>query len=236
MNYALMLAGGTGTRLGGSLPKQYVRVGDMMMITYTLKALLSAPELDHVLIGADSSFHAEILKDAETAGLDTGKLMGFSEPGESRQGSIRNGLEKIMKEREGYGDSREDTVLVHDAARPMLSGKLIRDCFTALPGHDGVMPVLPMKDTVYYSADGKKVDQLLERQNIYAGQAPELFLLEKYYRANMSLTEEELGRINGSTELALKFGMDIALILGDEANFKVTTPADMERFRELMGR
>ena len=124
--------------------------------------------------------------------------------------------------------------MIHDAARPLLSQKLIADCAEAIEGHDGVLPVLPMKDTVYYSKDGRQITSLLDRQAVFAGQAPELFRLGTYYQANERLLPEEILRINGSTEPAVLAGMQIAMVPGDERNFKITTLADLERFRQIM--
>lgn len=96
------------------------------------------------------------------------------------------------------------------------------------------MPVLHMTDTVYYSADGRKIDSLLERDKILAGQAPEAFAYGKYLRANESLLPNEILQINGSTEPALKAGMEIALVDGEEQNFKITNAADLARFKKIM--
>lgn len=76
--------------------------------------------------------------------------------------------------------------------------------------------------------------ELLDRNQLFAGQAPELFLFKKYYSANMSLTQERLAKINGSTESAVMAGMYIVMIPGDENNFKVTTKRDLERLRRMM--
>ncbi|MBQ8956634.1 MAG: 2-C-methyl-D-erythritol 4-phosphate cytidylyltransferase, partial [Lachnospiraceae bacterium] len=107
-------------------------------------------------------------------------------------------------------------------------------CYKALSGHDGVMPVLPMKDTVYLSDDKKSVSELLDRSRVFAGQAPELFYFKPYYEANMKLMPDKILEINGASEPAVMAGMDIVMIPGDERNFKVTTDADMERFRRIM--
>ena len=128
-----------------------------------------------------------------------------------------------------------DTVFIHDAARPYLAQPLIDACYAALSGHDGVLPVLPMKDTVYESSDGHTIDRLLDRSQIFAGQAPELFLLEPYVAANEALLPDRILAINGSTEPAILAGMDVVMIPGDERNSKVTTNADLEKFREYSG-
>ena len=125
-------------------------------------------------------------------------------------------------------------MLIHDAARPLLSSEMVSDCFDAIEGHDGVIPVLPMKDTVYFSEHGEKIDALLNRNKIYAGQAPEAFQLGKYYRATVELLPGEIFNINGSTEVAIRAGMDVVMIPGDEKNFKITTRADLERFQAML--
>ena len=91
-----------------------------------------------------------------------------------------------------------------------------------------------MKDTAYLSEDGRAVSSLLDRRKVFAGQAPEVFLFGRYYEANRALLPEKILEINGSTEPAVMAGMDIAMIPGDERNFKITTAIDLERFREIV--
>ena len=157
------------------------------------------------------------------------QISDFSSPGENRQLSILNGLSDIMK----YA-SADDNVIIHDAARPLVTAKQISNCIKKLGEADGVLPVLEMKDTVYYSDDGKMISSLLERNKIFAGQAPEAFKLKKYFDANVALLPDEILKINGSTEPAVKFGLNVALIDGDENNFKITTKADLECFEKLV--
>lgn len=241
---ALLLSGGTGKRMGVETPKQYIKVNGRMIIDYCLQALLAHEGIDAVQVVADEAWQAAVLnciRKLQNAGRDgvseqenrgIEKFCGFSQPGETRQLSIWNGLTDIGK----YAED-SDYVLIHDAARPLVSAKQISDCLEAVrAGHDGALPVLPMKDTVYYSEDGAAVTSLLERSRIFAGQAPEIFVLGKYREANRALFPERILRINGSTEPAVMAGMDIAMIPGDEGNFKITTKADLERFREIIGR
>ena len=155
------------------------------------------------------------------------KFRGFSMPGKNRQLSILNGLRDICR----YAPD-ESFVLIHDAARPFLTHGQIRDCLETVKGHDGVLPVLPMKDAVYYSEDGKQVS-LLERERIFAGQAPEAFRLGPYLKANERLLPKRILGVKGSTEPAVLAGLDVVMIPGDERNFKITTREDLERFRQL---
>lgn len=225
---ALILSGGSGTRMGMDIPKQYIKVNGRTVISYCLEIFFAHEMIDAVQIVADEAWQ-EMLSEIVRQLCKVGKFRGFSSPGRTRQYSILNGLNDIRKY---SGDS--DYVLVHDAARPFVSHTLIADCIGAVRGHDGVLPVLPMKDTVYFSGDGRKVSSLLERSRVFAGQAPEIFVLDKYYEANRRLLPDSIININGSTEPAIMAGMDIAMIPGDERNFKITTAADLERFREIV--
>lgn len=226
MVVALVLSGGVGTRLGLDVPKQYIEVEGRPVISYSLECLYRHEGIDAIQIVAESIWQDQIRDWMAAEGVDR-KFRGFSVPGENRQLSIFHGLEDI---RAFAGDM--DYVFIHDAARPMLRIRQITDCIEAVLGHDGVLPVLPMKDTVYSSADGKSVTALLKRSEIYAGQAPELFRLGVYYEANCRLMPERILQVNGSTEPAVMAGLDVAMIPGDEGNFKITTKEDLERFRE----
>ncbi len=239
MNYAVLLSGGTGKRIESEVPKQYIKCAGHMMVTYALEPLLKCIHIDRVCIVAEHEWRKSIIGDAKLAGLDTEKFFGFAIPGTNRQTSILNAMQEILK---GIGTneavklekaSDEDTVIFHDAARPFLTVEMLDKCYEELFGHDGVMPVLPMKDTVYRSTNGCGVSELLDRNEIFAGQAPELFRLKFYYQANIKLMPDKIYKINGASEPAIMDGMDIVMIPGDENNFKVTTQMDLERFRQL---
>lgn len=241
MNYALLLSGGIGSRLSPDIPKQYIRVSGKMLITYALDILICSSQIDEIQIVAEDGWKELILADCRDHGINTDKIRNFAMPGPNRQTSILNGLQNILRQDNGKAEGENakccDTVLVHDAARPLITDQQVYACFEKLlEGHDGVMPVLPMKDTIYLSSNGSAVTGLLDRQKIFAGQAPELFRLKKYYCANVALTPDDLRLINGSAEPAVMAGMDIAMIPGDENNFKITTRSDLERFIQMIKR
>lgn len=228
MNVALILSGGIGTRLCADIPKQYMEVDGKPILSFCIEQLSAHHGIDAIQIVAAVQWRDKILNWLETSDVKQ-KFKGFSAPGENRQLSIYHGLEDIVK----YA-REDDKILIHDAARPILSEKMISSCLDAIAGHDGVMPVLPMKDTVYFSEDGKVVSKLLERKNVFAGQAPEVFRLGVYYRANRRLLPDKILKVNGSTEPAILAGLDIEMISGDERNFKITTQEDLRKFQQLI--
>lgn len=247
MNIAILLSGGTGSRLGSDIPKQYIEVNGKMIISYSLDTLCKHSEIDYLVVVV-----AEEWKDTVRKSVKLDKIL-FAPPGQNRQLSIYNALEVIekniiIKQQDSNFDnlSQRDSsnsandfstesklptyVFIHDAARPNLTSEMITSYLAQVKGHDGLLPVLSMKDTVYYSEDGKKVTKLIDRSKIYAGQAPEVFNFQKYYAACKALLPDKILSINGSTEPAIIAGMDIAMVPGDENNYKITTRADLEKF------
>lgn len=225
---ALLLSGGKGTRLGEDVPKQYLKVNGKMIIEYSMETLLSCDEVESLVIVSEESWRM-VISEAIKKQKNSHKFIGFADPGETRQLSIYNGLLK-MKDDTFEGD----LVLIHDAARPCLKDSMIKQMLEAVKDAEGVMPVLPMKDTVYVVDDSGKLKSLLERKNVVAGQAPELFLFVEYLNANEKMIRNgRMESINGSTEPAFLAGMDIATIPGMEDNYKITTKEDLNRFRRL---
>ncbi len=225
MNYTVILSGGVGSRMGLDMPKQYYKVADKPVIGYVLDTIEKHDKIDGYIVVAAEAWQPVVV---ELIG-NGDKFLGFAMPGENRQLSIYSGLmalKNVAKE--------DDLVLIQDAARANTSYDLIRRCLEITDDEDGAMPVLSMKDTVYLSRDGKKVDELLKREQIFAGQAPESFRYGKYVRANEALLPDTILAINGSTEPAVKAGMQIALIDGEESNFKITTMEDLKRFERIV--
>ena len=236
MNIALILSGGTGTRLGANIPKQYLEVKNRMIITYCIDMFNSNKNVDGIWIVAARDWILPILDNLSANNIPLDKILGFSNPGDNRQLSILNGLNDIRAYiQDTINDLYifdENVVIIHDAARPNLSSDFVDKCLDAIEGHDGVMPVLPMKDTVYISEDGATVSGLLNRSTVFAGQAPELYRLDKYIDANNKLLPDKILKINGSTEPAVLAGLDVAIIPGDENNYKITTANDLVKFTQ----
>lgn len=224
MNFAIVLSGGTGTRLKSDIPKQYIEVAGSPIIMYCLKTLQESECIDRICVVAADEWQQFLNDWIEKCNVT--KFIGFAPAGASRQHSILNGLDKAAQ----IGAGQTDNCIIHDAARPNLSKELIARCMKTCEEFDGVLPVIPVKDTVYLSEDGKNITSLLNRDQLFAGQAPEAFNFGKYYDINRVLTVEELGKIRGSSEIAYSCGLKVGLVEGDENNYKITTAVDLEKF------
>lgn len=228
MNIAIILSGGVGSRLNKDRPKQYIKVGGKPVIGYCVETFCNDPRIEEVVIClADEwrDFVQEALKDVLAS-----KPVLYSAPGRTRQFTIYNALEKLK----AAGAADGDRVIIHDAARPLVTQELIDACLDENRHCDGVLPVIPVKDTIYMSHDGSHIDALLERNKLFAGQAPESFVFGKYLQAHRNMSDEKLEKISGSTEIAQMAGLNVHLIKGDSMNFKITTPDDLSTFETIV--
>ena len=227
MNTAIILAGGVGSRMGVDRPKQYLMVQNKPIISYCFEIFQKHPQIDAMVVVVSDEWLEFVKEYAEKYNIS--KIQGYAPAGQSRQHSIYNGLKCIA---ECVPDT--DIVIVHDAARPLVSDEIISECVRGATEFDGAMPVISVKDTVYQSSDGIKIGQLLKRSELFAGQAPESFKFKEYYRIHNEVSDKEIGSTAGSSEIAYRHGMEIIMVKGSERNLKITTVEDLETFESIL--
>ncbi len=227
MNTAIILAGGVGSRMGVDRPKQFLMVNDKPIISYCFEIFQKHNEIDNIVVVVNDKWKSFVKEYAEKYNVT--KICGYAPAGETRQHSIYNGL-KCIDENAG----NTEIVIVHDAARPLVSDEIISDCIKGATDYDGAMPVISVKDTVYQSKDGKSIDKLLKRSQLFAGQAPESFKFKKYFEIHNNVSDEEIGLTAGSSEIAYRHGMNITMVKGSERNLKITTIEDLETFETIL--
>lgn len=227
MNTVIILAGGVGSRMGVDRPKQFLMVQDKPIISYCFEIFQNHKEIDKMVVVVSEEWQGFVEEQVQKYGID--KVCGYAPAGKTRQHSIYNGLKCIEQ-------NAPDTeiVIVHDAARPLVSDQIISDCVTGATEYDGAMPVISVKDTVYQSEDGCKIGCLLKRSELFAGQAPESFKFKKYYQIHNEVSDEEIGLTAGSSEIAYRHGMEIRMVKGSERNLKITTIEDLETFESIL--
>ena len=222
MNIALVLSGGSGTRLGSELPKQYWTIAEKPVIVHTLEQFERFESVEGVICVAAQEWSERIWDWKKAYGLS--KLWEIAPAGADRQQSIRNGLLAAKQ------FVREETagVIVQDAARPLTSQDLLRRLTDGLKEAEAVMPVLPVTDTTYTSRDGQWVDGLLDRRTLFAGQAPEAFRYRPYLKLYEETPDEILRSMSGSCQLPYSRGWKVKMVPGDPENIKITYAADLK--------
>jgi 2-C-methyl-D-erythritol 4-phosphate cytidylyltransferase len=220
MKVGIILAGGSSGRLSElKVPKQFVEVGGVPLIMYCLQMFERCANIDALAIVAMEPWQEQIRKWLEKYGI--GKFKMFVLPGRTRQHSIYNGMLAVQS-------LQPEHVIIHDAARPLVTELDIRSCINESEGYDGATPAIPLTETIYQSEDGATITDLLNRDKLLAGQTPECYDYAKYLKAHKTLCNTELVNIRGSSEVAAKAGMKIHLYKGNPQNFKVTTIVDFE--------
>jgi 2-C-methyl-D-erythritol 4-phosphate cytidylyltransferase len=230
MNFGIILAGGTGTRMGlKNLPKQYVEVNGKPVLVYTMEKFQSCEDIHRIIVVADIVWHTPICSWCEQYGIT--KFSGFAVPGETRQQSVFNGLLACEEQQV----SPDDIAAIHDAARPMVSPALISAGIAAAKECGGALAAITAKDTIYCCEDGRFVTGLLERSALCCGQTPETYNLDVCLELNRKATPEDLEKFHGCSELAFKYGQTVRVIPGEEMNFKLTTQEDLDRLYTVLG-
>lgn len=213
---ALIVAGGSGNRFGGPLPKQYVELDGAPVLRRTVQAFQAHPAVDHVVvvIGRD---HGELY---QRACGDQGLLPPVI-GGTERQASVHRGLEAVA-------DLAPRRVLIHDGARPFVSAALIDRVLDGLAhGRQAVVPVLPVTDTLRRFTDGIAAGEV-DRHGLFRMQTPQGFdyamiLAAHRAHAGQALTDD--------AALATLGGVGVHMTQGDPANIKITTEADLAAHR-----
>jgi 2-C-methyl-D-erythritol 4-phosphate cytidylyltransferase len=227
---AIILSGGTGSRINSPLPKQYIKVANKPIICYCLETFQNCNLIDEIIIVADKKYFQNLREQIDIYKIT--KFKTFAESGESRQHSIYNGISAAILINP-TNSTQNNSVIVHDSARPLVTIKDIENVINSLNNSgnfDGITPVLPVKDTIYTCKNGEIVS-LLDRDTLFAGQTPEIYNLEKYFNAHKNVN---LSEIRGSSELAIKAGMRIGTCPGNENNFKITTDVDLKKFEDMI--
>lgn len=222
MNIGLVLSGGTGTRMGTEIPKQYGTIAGKPVLVHTLEQFQRCAEIDFVVAVAAPEWEARIWDWKEAYGLS--KLTAIAFAGPNRQQSIRNGLMAA----EPFAGTELGGVIVQDAARPLTSQDLLSRLLQGLKEAPCVMPVLPVTDTTYTSRGGEWVDGLLDRGTLYAGQAPEAFHYQPYLKLYRETPTDVLSSMSGSCQLPWSRGWKVKMIPGEPGNLKITYPMDLD--------
>lgn len=209
----LVVAAGKGERVGGAVPKQYAPLMGKPVMRWTLDAWVRQPNVTaiQVAIGPEQ----EALYADAVAGLD---LRAPIAGGATRQESVRLGLEALA-------DVLPDIVLIHDAARPLVSDRLITAVIASLEaGADAAVPLLPVADTLK-KHDGSAWNTV-SRDGLHRAQTPQGFRFAKILRAHRHFAQRNVTDDMALAELA---GLHIREVAGEEENLKITTPEDFAR-------
>jgi 2-C-methyl-D-erythritol 4-phosphate cytidylyltransferase len=211
--YAIIVAGGTGRRMGSALPKQFLLLHDKPVLFYTLKAFLEAYEDLQIILVLPEDY-SDIGKEVIDAYFDYNRIQ-ITFGGETRFHSVQNGLRMVQN---------ESIIFVHDAVRCLVSVDLIRECYEHASIMGTAVPVVRPKDSIRVLNEESNDNEVLDRNKIVMVQTPQTFHSKILLPAfNIDYKEQ----FTDEATVVESFGLKISLVEGDEYNIKITRPVDL---------
>ncbi len=220
--FAIIPAGGKGTRLGTSTPKQYLKVLGKEIIAYTLQVFQDCELIDEIVIAAEERYFQTL--ETLVGKFNLTKVKNIVKGGATRQDSVYNALISLEAD-------DTDIVAVHDAARPLLSREILRRAVEKARKVKSVVVAVKMRDTVLEGEE--KVENYLERERIYAVQTPQVFEYSLLKKAMDKAREENFIGTDESS-LVYRASNEVFICEGSSENFKITTETDLKLFEYFL--
>ena len=215
---AVVLGGGAGNRFGASMPKQLLTLGGRTLVEHCVAAFGRAPGVDEVLLVMPSGYAAEAAK------LVGDQVSAVIAGGVTRSDSVRNALAHLTARH----PAETTGVLLHDAARPLVSQRVIADCVAAVGSHDAAGTAVPTSDTIVVAEDGV-MSHVPPRERLLRCQTPQCFRLSVIARAHELAAADPDFTPTDDCGVVLRYLPDVPVhvVPGSERNVKITYPGDL---------
>jgi 2-C-methyl-D-erythritol 4-phosphate cytidylyltransferase len=218
MKYAVIVAGGSGTRMGGNLPKQFILLKEKPLLFYPINTFLNTyPDMEIILVLPID--HVGKGQEVIDAYFDKDRIH-IAEGGDTRFQSVKNGLQLVQE---------DSIVFVHDAVRCLVSKELIKRCYEMAVETGSAVPAIPSKDSVRLV--NEEGNDPFDRTKVMLVQTPQTF------HSKILLPAFQIDYKDKFTDEATvveAFGIKISLVEGEENNIKITRPLDLQIAEQLM--
>lgn len=231
MNIAVILAGGSGSRMGLDIPKQFYSIQGKPILIYTLEGFQQHPQIDAIEVVCIDGWHNAVGSFAKQYGID--KLKWIVSGGDTCQESIRNGVYHL----EGKAGA-EDTIIIHDGIRPLVEPSVLTDVISKCKQYGNAVTSLPYYEQIFLANedDATTSTQYIPREKLRRVSTPQAYqfalLNQKYHEA----FEKQIG-IHGSSyanTMMVELGVTLHFAAGSEKNIKLTTREDLELFKAYL--
>ncbi len=218
-NVAVILAGGVGTRLGLDIPKQLVKIAGRPVIEHVIAILDQHPRVDEIIIMMATG-HLDVVRQVVRSGSYT-KVSQILEGADTRNGTTSRALEAVGE--------RDCKLLLHDAVRPLVSDRIISECYDALDRYDAVDVAIPSADTIIEVDESNTISAIPPRGALRRGQTPQAFRTSVLRKAYELAGQDPDFEATDDCKVVLRYLPDVPIwvVRGDERNMKVTEPIDV---------
>lgn len=228
MVYAAVLAGGSGLRMGGNLPKQFLDIAGRPVIIRSIDAFIESGSVDKIFVAVAEDYYDY------TAELIEKYIDNFSVKlvagGKNRNETLLNVLCEIEK----IGMNEDDIILTHDAVRPFIDKRIIDENISAALEYGACNTVIPAVDTILQSSDGKFIESVPVRSEIFHAQTPQSFSVKKLFDLYKNMSTEEMEKFTDACSVFIENGDRVYMVTGDRNNIKLTYPEDMEKAENII--
>lgn len=229
MNYALIIAGGSGNRMGQDIPKQFMHVDNCPIIIHTLLAFQRHPDIDGIAVVCLKGWETVLQSYANQFSVT--KLKWIFPGGKNGQESIRNGIFGIKE----AGCSDQDLVLIHDAVRPLISQDIISSNIAICKAYGYAITGIQCREAILESEDGFTTSKSIPRDKLIRTQTPQTFRLGNIIKVHNEAKERGIDNsVASCTLIAELSAAEMHIVPGSEKNIKITTTEDLEILKALM--
>lgn len=228
MNIALIIAGGSGNRMGQDIPKQFMHIGDCPVIIRTMLAFERNPNIHEIAVVCLQGWETALNSYANQYSIR--KFKYIFPGGANGQDSIRNGVFGLLEN----GCDRDDIVLVHDAVRPLLSQDIISNNIAACHKYGNAITAIKCAEAILESDDMYSSEISIPRDKLFRTQTPQTFRLGELADAHVEALEKGITASTASCTMMIELGRKLWIVLGEERNIKLTNSEDIELYKSLL--
>lgn len=228
MNILMLMMGGSGTRFGADIPKQYVKVEGKPIFSYILKGYDDCDFIDAIVVVThkDWADYVQIWKD----NMNVTKLKVVTNGGSTRSESVKNGLLAM----EDFA-SEKDIILIHDATHPYVDVQGTKDVIQGVKKYGGATLGQCQYDTVYQMDEESNIlEKVVPRKKIVSGASPEAFFFKDIHDIYTSASQSELEEMTSAGAIALAYGIKMQVVPSNVLNLKITYKNDMDVFTQMV--
>lgn len=219
-NLALILAGGSGSRIDGALPKQFLLLGGKTILQHSIEKFENHPQIEHIFIVIHGDYIDRTREIVRGSGYK--KVVKILKGGDTRQDSSRIGITAAHP-------GEYENILIHDAARPFVSKEIIDNILSALETHSAVNVAVPSPDTVIEIDADNLIKNVPDRKYLRRVQTPQAFKLDLIQKAHRLALENNITDATDDCSLILKLNLaPIYVVEGSERNIKITYALDLQ--------
>ena len=230
MIFAVILAGGTGSRMGSTdMPKQFLEIKGKPILNHTVEKFLPNPKFEKIIVLSPKAWlgHTREIIRKYTGKSD--KIIVI-EGGATRNETIMNAIRYIDGQ---YGLDDDTVIVTHDSVRPFLTHRIIEENIAAAQQYGACDTVIPATDTIV-EGNGTAITAIPDRRKMYQGQTPQSFKAKLLRDAYNSLSAEEKDILTDAAKILVMKGKEVRLVQGETFNIKITYPYDLKIARSLL--